>query len=90
MLLALFDGFKKKKTWWAPHLSDSAEHLLLVRVHLGEGADLCQVDALPVAQRHDLIEGEDEVEAVLRDLALLKHTTVLGNLQAEEEEQKDK
>lgn len=62
------------------YLSDGAEHLLLVGVHLCEGADLSQVDVLPVAQRHDLVEGEDQVEAVLRNLALLQDAAVFRDL----------
>ena len=62
------------------HLSDGAEHLLLVRVHLCECSDLGQVDILPVAQRHDLIKGKDQVKTVFRDLPFLQHPTVLWDL----------
>lgn len=75
-------SFKKSSTTstlWS-HLSDSTENLLLVGVHLCEGADLSQVDVLPVAQRYDFIKGKDQVEAVLRDLALLQHTAVFWDL----------
>lgn len=64
----------------ASHLSDGAEDLLLVGVHFCEGADLSQVDVLSVAERHDLVEGEDEVETVLRNLTLLQNATVFGDL----------
>lgn len=63
------------------HLSDSTENLLLVGVHLCEGADLSQVDILSVAECHDLVEGKDQVKAVLRYFALLQHTTVFWDLE---------
>lgn len=50
-------------------------------VHLCEGADLSQVDVLPVAQGYDFIKGKDEVEAVLRNLALLQHAAVFWDLE---------
>lgn len=62
------------------HLSDGPEHLLLVRVHLGEGPNLRQVDILTVAQGNDFIEGKNQVKAVLRDLVLLQSPTVFGDL----------
>lgn len=49
-------------------------------VHLCESADLSQVDILSVAQRHNLIEGKDQVETVLRDFTLLENTTVFRDL----------
>ena len=49
------------------YLSDGLEHLLLMRVHLGEGSDLCQVDTLPVAQGHHLVKGKDQRECLLDD-----------------------
>lgn len=71
---------QRDATVWS-HLSDSAENLLLVGVHLCEGADLSQVDVLSVAECHDLIEGKDQVKTVLRDFTLLQHTTVLWDLE---------
>lgn len=62
------------------HLSNSTEHLLLMRVHLGERPDLCQIDVLSVTEGNNLVKGKDEVEAVLRDLAFLQHAAVLRNL----------
>lgn len=72
-------SFSKSSTLWS-HLSDSTENLLLVGVHLCEGADLSQVDVLPVAQRYDLVKGKDQVEAVLGNLALLQHAAVFWDL----------
>lgn len=66
-------------TVWS-HLSDSTENLLLVGIHLCEGANLSQVDVLPVAQGYDFIKGKDKVEAVLRNLALLQHAAVFWDL----------
>lgn len=62
------------------HLSDSTENLLLVGVHLCEGADLSQVHVLPVAQCHNLVKGKDQVEAVFGNFTLLQHTTVFWDL----------
>lgn len=62
------------------HLSDGAEDLLLVRVHLCEGADLSQVDVLSVAKRYDFVKGKDQVETVLRNLAFLQHAAVFRDL----------
>lgn len=54
-----------------------------MRVHLGEGPDLRQVDILTVAQGNNFIKGEDQIEAVFRDLVLLQSSTVFGNLARE-------
>lgn len=62
------------------HLSDGAEDLLLVRVHLCEGADLSQVDVLSVAKRYDFVKGKDQVETVLGNLAFLQNATVFRDL----------
>ena len=64
----------------APYLSDSLEYLLLVRIHLGECADLCQVDALAVTEGNDLIECEDERERLISDVCLLHRLAVLRDL----------
>ena len=50
------------------YLSDGLVDLLLVRVHLGEGTDLGQVHVLSVAERHDLVEGEDKWKGLVNDL----------------------
>lgn len=62
------------------HLSDGAEDLLLMRVHLCEGADLSQVDVLSVAKCYNFVKGKDQVETVLRNLAFLQNATVFRDL----------
>ncbi len=53
--------------------------LLLVRLHVCEGSYLSQVDILAVAERHNLVEREQELEIVIVDLLLLHGLAVLGN-----------
>ena len=60
-----------------------APYLFFVRVHLDKGSDLCEIDGLPVAQGDDFVEGKDEVERVVHDLALVHGATVLGDLERE-------
>ena len=55
--------------------------LLLVRLHVRVGADLRQVHVLAVAQRHDLVEREQQLEAVVVDLLLLDRLAVLWDLE---------
>lgn len=62
------------------YLSDSAEDLFLMRVHLCECPDLGQVDIFSITEGNNLIEGKDEVKAVLRNLTLLQDTTIFRNL----------
>lgn len=62
------------------YLSDSTEHLFLMRVHLCECPDLGQVDIFSITEGNNLIEGKDEVKAVLRYLTLLQDTTIFRNL----------
>ena len=40
-------------------------------VHFNEGADLSQVDGLPVAKSHNLVKGKDQAEAVVQDVRLI-------------------
>lgn len=47
------------------HLSDGLVDLLVMRIHLGEGPDLCQVNILSVAKSHDFIKGKDEWECLI-------------------------
>lgn len=70
-----------------PHLSDSPENLLLMRVHLCESTNLSKVDVFPVTERYDLIKGEDEVETVLWNFTLLQNSTVLWDLKQKDESQ---
>ena len=51
-----------------------------MRFHVGEGADLGQVDVFPVAQCHDLIEGKQKLEAMLVYFFFFNGFAILGNL----------
>lgn len=51
-----------------------------MRVHLGEGPDLCQVYVLTVAQGNNFIKGKNQVETVFRDLILLQRSTIFRDL----------
>lgn len=51
-----------------------------MRVHLCKCPDLGQVDIFSITEGNNLIEGEDEVKAVLRNLTLLQDTTIFRNL----------
>lgn len=62
------------------YLSDGTEHLFLMRVHLCKCPDLGQVDIFSITEGNNLVEGEDEVKAVLRNLTLLQDTTIFRNL----------
>ena len=46
----------------------------------GEAPDLRKVDALAVAERDDLVEGEEQVERVVQNLSLVHRTAVFGDL----------
>ena len=46
--------------------------------------DLRQVDTLSVAERYDLVEGEEKVERVVQDLGLVHRAAVLGDLYVKE------
>ena len=41
-------------------------------IHFREGFDLRQIDVLSIAQSHDLVEGEDQIESVLRHVCLFQ------------------
>ena len=46
-------------------------HLFFVTVHFNEGADLSQVDGLPIAKSHNLVKGKDQAEAIVQDVRLI-------------------
>ena len=55
-------------------------YLFFMGIHLDKGSDLCKIDRFPIAQSDDLVKGEDQVERVVHDLALVHGAAVLGNL----------
>lgn len=62
------------------HLTDSSEDFLLMRVHLCEGADLSQVNILPVSKGNNLVKGKDQIKAVIRNLILFQCSAVFRDL----------
>ena len=52
-------------------------------MHYASPPDLRQVDALSVAERDDLVEGEEQVERVVQDLRLVHRAAVLGDLKGQ-------
>jgi len=56
------------------------KHFLLVRVHLGECTNLCQVDILAVTKRNDLIKCKYQWKRLRYDFGFFNVFTVFRNL----------
>ena len=46
-------------------------HLFFMAVHFNEGADLSQVDGLPIPESHNLVKCKDEAEAIVQNVSLI-------------------